>query len=178
MNFLVPALTAILFAAPAFAGAEISGPEISGTHTAGEQQQILQTMDELDLWLDENTHLPRSTRPLARVELVPQGAEVLYEGQMTLLEDTVRGVYDGKTASIYLVRHWLPDDVHDRSVLLHELVHHRQEDAKHWYCPQAMEWDAYLIQEDYLKAHKQTGNFNWAWVLLQSSCALRDHHPD
>ena len=172
MNFLTTTLAAVLVAAPAFAGTEIAG-----THSARAQQQVLQTMEELNLWLDRNTHLPRSTVPLARIEFVPQGSEVLYEGQMTRLEDTVRGVYDSASTSIYLVGKWTSDDFHDRSVLLHEMVHHRQDNAKHWYCPHAMEWDAYLIQEDYLKAHDRTGNFNWAWVLLQSSCAMRDHHP-
>ena len=54
----------------------------------------------------------------------------------------------------------------------------RQAAAHHWYCPQAMEWDAYLIQERYLNALGETGGFNWAWVLLASSCTARDHHPD
>lgn len=166
-------LTIVLLATPAFAE-----PRIAGTHSAQERQQVLQTIDELSVWLDENTSLPRSNLRLRRVELVPKRSQVSYDGQMTRLQDTVRGVYDSVTSSIYLVRAWDADDIHDRSVLLHELVHHRQENAQHWYCPQAMEWDAYLIQEDYLNAHDRTGGFNWAWVLLQSSCALRDHHPD
>jgi hypothetical protein len=41
-----------------------------------------------------------------------------------------------------------------------------------------MEWGAYLLQEEYLNALDQSGGFNWGWVLLASSCAVRDHHPD
>lgn len=153
-------------------------PEVAGLRTPYERQAILAIAEELDLWLDTHTDLPRPPLPLARVELVAPRAEILHEGHMTALGGSVRGVYDTQTATIYLVRQWFGDTARDRSVLLHEMVHHRQAHAQHWYCPQAMEWDAYLIQEDYLNAHGETGAFNWAWVLLASSCAVRDHHPD
>lgn len=164
---------AVLIATPALAE-----PEIVGARSPHEPQVILNTMEELNLWLDAYTDLPRSDVPLAGVELVQPGAEVLVEGQMTQLDDTVRGIYDADTATIYVVRQWYGDTARDRSVLLHEMIHHRQASAQHFYCPQAMEWDAYLLQEDYLNAHGESGEFNWAWVLLQSSCAVGDHHPD
>ncbi|EAR51275.1 hypothetical protein OG2516_17640 [Oceanicola granulosus HTCC2516] len=166
---------AALFLATAQASAE---PEVAGLQSPHERGTILSLVDELDHWLDLHTDLPRAATPLARVELVPPGAELLLEGRTTTLDHTVRGVYDEQSATIYLVRQWYGDTTRDRSVLLHEMVHHRQAEAQHWYCPQAMEWDAYLLQEDYLNAHGETGGFNWAWVLLASSCAARDHHPD
>ncbi|MDF0599124.1 hypothetical protein P1J78_00130 [Psychromarinibacter sp. C21-152] len=173
MTILKSSLIALILAAPAGAA-----PLIEGHEAPYEQRMILDTMEELNLWLDGYTDLPRSDVPLARVEFVQPGADILYDGHMTQIDQTVRGVYDADTATIYLVRQWYGVTAFDRSVLLHEMVHHRQANAKHWYCPQAMEWDAYLIQEDYLNAHGETGDFNWAWVLLASSCAVRDHHPD
>lgn len=169
------ALLCLTLALPAAAKAE---PEITGTRLAFEPQAILDTAEVLDFWLDAYTDLPRSDVPLARIALINAGEEVLYEGRMTQLDSTVRGLYDEKSATIYLTRPWFGDTAKDRSVLLHELVHHRQANAKHWYCPEAMEWDAYLIQEDYLNALGETGDFNWGWVVLASSCAVRDHHPD
>jgi hypothetical protein len=174
MNILKTSLfAAACLAAPA--GAE---PEIAGERSPYEPRAILDTMEELNLWLDAYTDLPRPDAPVGRVQLVRPGAEILYEGQTTRIDDTVRGVYDADTATIYLVRQWHGETAFDRSVLLHEMVHHRQQAAQHWYCPQAMEWDAYQIQEAYLNAHGESGDFNWAWVLLASSCAVRDHHPD
>jgi len=153
-------------------------PLIEGHTSPYMPGKILDTIEELNLWLDAYTDLPRSDVPLDRVALVAPGADILYEGQSTRIDQTVRGVYDADKATIYLVRGWYGETALERSVLLHEMVHHRQVSAQHWYCPQAMEWDAYLVQEEYLKAHGETGDFNWAWVLLASSCAVRDHHPD
>ena len=173
MPFTKVAAMSLLLAAPATAE-----PEITGTRRAFEPQAILETAEELELWLDAHTDLPRSEVPLERIALVEAGSDVLYGGRTTQLDSTVRGLYDEETATIYLVRPWFGDTARDRSILLHEMVHHRQASSQHWYCPQAMEWDAYLFQEDYLNAHGQTGGFNWGWVVLASSCGPRDHHPD
>jgi hypothetical protein len=173
MNVLTSSLIALTLATPV--GAD---PLVEGHVSPYEPRMILDTMEELNLWIDAYTDLPRSDVPLARVELVEPGVFIHYEGQPMQIDQTVRGVYDADTATIFLVRQWYGETAFDRSVLLHEMVHHRQVSAQHWYCPQAMEWDAYLIQEDYLNAHGETGDFNWVWVLLASSCAVRDHHPD
>ena len=169
----IPTLTGLMAAAlAAFAALTAAAePDFAGLRLPQERGALLAATEELDLWLDTHTDLPRSAIPLARVELVPPGAEIRHEGRMTVLGGSVRGAYDAGTATIYLVRQWFGDTAHDRGVLLHEMVHHR-------YCPQAMEWDAYLIQEKYLNALGETGAFNWAWVLLASSCAVRDHHPE
>jgi hypothetical protein len=163
--------------ATAAAGASAE-PEIDGARLAFEPAAIREIVVDLEAWLDVHTDLPRSDVPLDRIALIQAGAEVDYEGQPTRLGDTVRGLYDADTATIYLVRPWFGDTARHRSTLLHELVHHRQATAQHWYCDAAMEWDAYKTQDAYLAAHGETGGFNWAWVALVSSCAPRDHHPD
>lgn len=167
--------TALTLALATPAAAE---PDVAGARLAFEPRAILDIREDLGLWLDAYTDLPRAEVPLARIELVEPASSVLYEGRMTRLDDTVRGLYDEESATIYLVRPWFGDRASDRSVLLHEMAHHRQAHQKHWYCPEAMEWGAYLVQEDYLAAHGETGNFNWGWIVLASSCAPRDHHPD
>jgi len=171
MMFLKTAALAIALAAPAAADPQVvAGPATS--------EPVLELMAELDVWLDANSGLARPPSPLSRVEFVEPGSEVLYEGRMTKLDNTVRGLYDEDLSTIYLVNPWTGDDAYERSILLHEMLHHRQAAARHWYCPQAMEWDAYLTQEAYLNAHGETGDFNWGWVVLASSCAPRDVHGD
>lgn len=163
----------LLLAAPAAAA-----PAVTGATSPQEPYAVHATMEQLDLWLDTYTDLPRPDTPLARIGFVAAGEAVPYAGRMTRLESTMRGLYDEASATIYLVRPWFGDTAPDRSVLLHEMAHHRQATAKHWYCPEAMEWDAYRIQEEYLAKLGETGDFNWTWIALLSSCAPRDHHPD
>ncbi len=162
----------------AIAGAARAAPEVVGARMAFEPQAIRATVAELESWLDANTDLPRGEAPPARIALIEAGAAVPHDGRMTRVGDTVRGLYDERSATIYLIRPWFGDTATDRGTLLHELVHHRQVEAQHWYCGRAMEWDAYRIQEAYLRDHGETAGFNWAWVALLSSCAPRDHHPE
>lgn len=173
MKFAQLASLSILLSAPALADTKITGAKL-----AFEAPAILDLVEDLENWLDERTGLPRSDIPVAEIALIEPGTDVLYEGRMTQLESTMRGLYDEESATIYLVRPWFGDTPYEKSILLHELTHHRQVSAKHWYCPQAMEWDAYRFQEDFLNDLGETGNFHWGWVVLASSCAPRDHHPD
>lgn len=151
---------------------------IEGSAAPFEAQAVRDLIPVLDAWISLNSDYPETDRPLARVVFVEPGFEVLHDGQRTTLGNTTRGVYVDDDASIYLVRPWYGDTAFDQSVLLHELVHHRQKDARHWYCEAAQEWDAYKLQEEYLAALDTPSGFHWASILLDSSCAVRDHHPD
>lgn len=150
---------------------------VEGARVAFEPPAVRDLVAELETWLDAHTDLPRADLPPEAIVLVDTEAEAT-QGQSAHVDDTVRATYDEEEARIYLVRPWYSDRVQDRSVLLHELVHHRQAAAQHWYCPQAMEWDAYLIQESYLEQRGETGDFNWAWVAMLSSCSTGEHHPE
>ena len=44
-------------------------------------------------------------------------------------------------------------------------------------CPKATEWEAYKLQEAWLLENGRTPDFNWAYILLDSSCMPRDIHP-
>jgi len=173
-------LKAALCAAALFAAAPAaSGTRVEGTRTAFEAPAVAALLPELEVWLDANSDYARAGTPLARIVFVEAGHEIPHDGQTTRLGSTVRGVYEDESATIYLVRPWFGDDPRDKSVLLHELVHHRQAAGpRHWYCPQAMEWDAYKLQEAWLAEHGLESGFHWAAILLDSSCSVRDHHPD
>jgi len=134
-------------------------------------------IDGLRAWLDANSEYPRRDI-LPSIEIVDPGHPALAYPNAEKASGRLRGVYDDQSATIYLVRPWSPDKVFDRSVLLHELTHHRQTTAKHWYCPQEQEWRAYQIQAQWLAEQGVEAAFYWPAIVLQSSCAKRDIHPE
>ena len=148
----------------------VGGNETSST-------QLMKISQDMESWLDANSQYPRADRPLGKIAFVAPEAVVHYHGQATQLDEFTRGLYDEDGATIYLVEPWDATDAFDRSVLLHELAHHRQAEAKHWYCDHAQEWDAYRLQAAFLKEENVDYKFNWALIVLESSCAKRDVHP-
>ena len=57
-------------------------------------------------------------------------------------------------AAVYLQNSWRADDLRDRSVLLHELVHHLQAaNNVRVSCPAALERQAYGLQFEWLREH-------------------------
>jgi hypothetical protein len=174
-RILAAAMVLALGLAPAPARADIA---VTGAASPAAADQVRMLIPAMESWIDAHSDLPRSARPLRRVAFVAPGSEVTYHGRSTQLGSTIRGVYDAQTATIHLVKPWFGTTAFDRSVLLHELVHHRQVDARHWYCDRAMEWDAYKLQDRFLAQSGVESGFYWPAILLQSSCAVRDHHPD
>lgn len=170
--------TAALLATATPAAPDTSGTRIEGATTPREAPAVEALLPTLEAWLDAYSGYPATARPLAAISLVRPGYELDHHGRTTVLGGTIRGVYEEESATIYLLRPWFADRPEDQSVLLHELVHHRQVKARHWYCGQAMEWDAYKLQERFLGQHGIDPGFHWAAILLESSCAVRDHHPD
>ncbi len=176
LRFAPTAITFIIVATLS-AGSAVADPGMKGAHSRAEETAILAQLGELESWLDVHTDLPAPERGIAWIVLTEAGADIPFDGQSTHLRDGVRSVYDESSATIYLIRPWWSDIVRDRSILLHEMVHHRQTEGRLWVCPQAMEWDAYHIQDDYLVANGEVSGFNWLWVALSSSCEPRDYHP-
>nr|WP_238368199.1 DUF6647 family protein [Mesobacterium pallidum] len=133
---------------------------------------------QLEDWLDANTALPRrDTAP--EIRLVSQArAASMGTARHASQEGMARGIYDTETEVVYLVSPWDKRDPRDVSVLLHELVHHRQAEAGHWYCPGAQEEPAYRLQDEWLSGMGLAADINWIAVVLESSCTPRDIHPD
>lgn len=104
------------------------------------------------------------------------GDTVPYESHRILVDDTLNGAYDLANHRIILVRPWDPISVRDRSVLLHELIHHVQLNNRSWECLQQPEWETYKLQESYLAEHNVTSEFDWLQIFFLSKCP-RDIHP-
>lgn len=133
---------------------------------------------ELERWLDRHANLPRRARP-PQVRLVSAAeAAALRFRRDGVVTAGLRGLYDPDAATILLVRPWDPRDPHDVGVLLHELVHHRQAEHGHWYCPGAQELPAYRLQEAWLAQLGLRARVNWIAVVLEAGCTVRDFHPD
>jgi len=134
-------------------------------------------VDTLDAWLDEESPYPARDAP-PRIRIVsPYRIQILSTGHRRA-GDRRQGLYDPQTRTIYLARPWSPRDARDVSVLLHELTHHRQATARHWYCPGQQELPAYRLQAAWLSEQGQQIDINWIAATLAGGCIPRDIHPD
>ena len=133
-------------------------------------------VEDLETWLDANTDLARrKTAP--DIRLVSMSLARTEYGSAGVMGGRLRAYYDATSETINLVAPWNPKDQADRSILLHELVHHRQA-PHHVRCDGAKELPAYRLQEAWAKERGVTLNINWIAVVLESGCSRRDHHPD
>ncbi|SHJ66276.1 hypothetical protein SAMN04488012_11435 [Palleronia salina] len=132
--------------------------------------------ETLEAWLDTHSDLPRNPDPLS-ISLVASGAAQALHGPAVRGHGKLRGLYDEDRGRVLLVAPWRQDRTLDASVLLHELVHHRQAGA-HFYCPEAAELAAYRLQDQWLRGRGLEAPVNWIAVVIQAGCTPRDIHPD
>lgn len=131
----------------------------------------------LDSWLD--SHSPYAARDAAPdIRLVSHGRIRALSSAGHRSGDRRRGLYDPENRVIYLARPWSMRDARDVSVLLHELTHHRQATARHWYCPGQQELPAYRLQAAWLAEQGTRIAINWIAATLAGGCTTRDIHPD
>jgi hypothetical protein len=105
----------------------------------------------LILWLSVGFDLPAtSEHPTIRFETPDTMMSIRYDGGKAGFANVV-ALYDGGSETIYLSEGWDRGDPVDVSVLVHELVHHLQQQAGLNYpCPQAREALAYEAQAQWL----------------------------
>ncbi len=130
----------------------------------------------LEEWLDRESGYPRRAAP-PRIRVIDPAAAAALAGAATRSGGATRGLYDPDSGTIYLVRPWSLRREQDVAVLLHELVHHRQTGARHWYCPGAQEPEAYALQQQWLGERGLEARINRIAVVLAAGCSRRDIHP-
>lgn len=130
----------------------------------------------LDDWIDANSDYPRNPAPLA-FEIADPVTVALRPGTASSFSTRTRGLYDHASGTIYLIEPWSRTRAIDASVLLHELVHHRQV-TRHWYCPAAQEPDAYALQQAWLAERGLRADVNRMAVVIAAGCTPRDIHPE
>lgn len=134
-------------------------------------------VDTLDDWLDVNSNWPRREKS-PRILLVSEWAAAARQGTTSSFQrGRLRGLYDPERMEILLVEPWNSQSAENVSVLLHELVHHRQS-THHWICPAAQELPAYRLQDAWLAERGLQAEVNWVAVVLDAGCTPRDIHPD
>jgi hypothetical protein len=149
---------------------------IAYSSIAGAEPSSIQAglIEELHYWIDTTTALPAADTSATIVFV--DARDLAEPSEMaSMIGSTPRGLYDPDTGTISLVRPWSADKPQDVAVLLHELVHHRQ-DGKHFYCEAAKEHAAYHVQKNWLAERELTLDVNWIAIVLASSCAVRDIH--
>lgn len=152
-----------------------SGPVFGGETQAGVIQPGL--VEQLNAWISKNSeYLPREGS--LTIELVDADTAMHLQGEHANTGGTLKGLYDEKITAIYLVEPWNPENKYDQSILLHEMIHHRQVTTKHWYCAEAQEWPAYKLQAAFLEENDIVPDFYWPAIVLWSSCSRRDFHAD
>lgn len=169
----------LALARPAFSVLIISGTALAGDLPDWRDARTMPDLvATLDLWLDANTPWTRRD-PLPAVRwTTPRNARALSGQPARGSAHNPRGFYDAERRTIHLVEPWTPGNPQDVSVLLHELAHHRQATAGHWYCPGAQELPAYRLQAAWLEELGLTAKINWIAVVLEAGCSPRDIHPD
>jgi len=131
----------------------------------------------LEAWLDAHAPWPRRATP-PRITLVSAAEAAARQGLgASFQRGRLRGLYDPQRGEILLVTPWDRLKAEDVSVLLHELVHHRQA-PHHFYCPAAQEEPAYRLQDQWLAERGLRADVNWIAVILDAGCTPRDIHPD
>ena len=129
------------------------------------------SLTEIVRWLSENFDLPPiydhprvefvSPIQLVRMRynsLLSDWSHVTIGGNdpaaQTAYQPEVVALYNDTTKTIFLANGWSGKTPAERSILVHEMVHHLQNLAKLKYeCPGAREKPAYLAQDEWLKLH-------------------------
>ena len=110
----------------------------------------------LMVWISQvsGLPLPADTPEIERVD--PARIATLASGPGAADPETESGylaLYHADSQTVLLRRDWDMRDLRDRSVLVHELVHHMQAAAgREYVCKGAMEREAYEVQSAWLEA--------------------------
>ena len=135
-------------------------------------------LDQLVGWIAIHTSYDVSVtyRTPPAVTFCEVGDTVPYEDRNILIDETLRAAYDAQDRHIHIVLPWDGTRIYHRSVLLHELIHDVQLQNREWDCIGAPEWEAYQLQDKWLREHGVVHDFDWLVIYMLSRCPP-DVHP-
>jgi hypothetical protein len=141
------------------------------------QDGLASLIDELLNWIAGNTNydVSEARRHKPNVSFCNFGDHLDYEHKNLIVESQFRGLYDKERRHIYLVAPWSPDDLQNVGTLLHELLHDVQLLNKDWPCWGRAEWQAYKLQEKWLKERGVDPGFSWIQIFLETRCTKNVH---
>lgn len=159
-----------------------SKPVARKTAAGAEKLVADRLVDELLDWIAANTRydVSKARQSKPTISFCDFGEHLDYEHKDLVVESIFRGIYDKEKRHIYLVAPWSPDNLKNVGTLLHELIHELIHDVqvlnREWSCWGRAEWEAYKLQETWLKARGVDPQFPWIRIFLETRCA-RDVHP-
>lgn len=132
---------------------------------------------DLITWIGENSgyDVADALENPPAISLCSPGTSIDYEGRVVLVDEKLRAAYDMEARRIFLVRPWSADDPMHVSSLLHELVHHVQWTRRTWDCMYEPEWQAYKMQDKWLKERGVEAGFDWFFIFAISRCQPNVH---
>jgi hypothetical protein len=110
-------------------------------------------------WVSANADLPMMTNlPGVKLVSLQELTRLREKGLMSFHAGVApAAVYDDTTRTIYLPESWSGKSPADESVLVHEMVHHMQNEAGLKYaCDDARAEPAYVAQDKWLQTHGLT----------------------
>jgi hypothetical protein len=143
-------------------------------------------LDEIELWLASNFDLPTTKeRPaivvVTQAELVAkrlqQNSPSEGAAQVDPTQRRVVALYDDRARAIFLTDDWIGTSPSDKSILVHEMVHHMQNLSGIKYeCPMAREKPAYLAQDKWLGQFglslEKEFDVDMFTIVVSSACAF------
>jgi hypothetical protein len=129
------------------------------------------------MWIGESTMYDVDIEHPNIVMMPPQ--ELTEQYQATMMDKTnhieeLWAYYNTTNQTIYLRADFRQYDQWDKSILLHELLHHVQYHNKvQFQCINQMEEEAWPLQKKYLKEfHNIDWNYDMLWYLMISTCRI------
>jgi hypothetical protein len=105
-------------------------------------------------WIVAHSSLATSQPPQIRFVPKPMMSSVYQRAAKVPSFSHAEAFYQPSTATIYLPKTWRADDLRDKSVLVHELVHHLQAaDRVNVSCMGTLERQAYDLQFKWLRGN-------------------------
>jgi len=168
--------SAIHFVAALLLGSIVAAEETT-TNGLDPSPKLLATLvSDLDRWLDDRCTYVHPDDEGPAIGFIDAGTEIMVGNELCKITEDTRGFYDPERLKVFLVRPWDPADTFDVSVLLHELIHYRQEQYD-WRCVAEMERPAYRLQEEWLTEQGVEYDFNWLVIYRLSRCPGANPHP-
>ncbi|MGB5559842.1 MAG: DUF6647 family protein [Paracoccaceae bacterium] len=130
------------------------------------------TVAQLMRWIDSNTEYDTADTPEPQIVFCATDITIALSDDTMLADPALRAAYDPATATIYMTAPWSPVDPEITSTLLHQLIHHVQIHARDWPCPQATEFEAYWLQDQWLDEQGYGTGFDWTQILVDSHCPV------
>lgn len=132
---------------------------------------------ELLVWIGAHSDYDISSalRDPPRLRFCDTGEVLDYEGHEIVVDAAMRAAYDLQERMIYLVRPWDAAKIEHRASLLHELIHDLQFAQRRWRCSVEPEWEAYKLQDAWLREQGVESGFSWLKIQMLSTCPQGIH---